>query len=242
MSELLTIDDLDFWSHKDDYGPFIKVNPKLETNLEDLCAAKEEIVLARMAARAYINQPNNEKIPSLMTLTNKRLLIHRVKGTRGFMVKTMRDRMLGKLNDLAILEIGDYTVKALDWLGKNKTAKKELNLYIELNDLTDDTILNNTEKWKVLYEGEWQHLKSAIKEVTMGKAMFQKGTKTTFKPLKEKFFSTAKYPTISFVDEGLETCLLEFVALFSDVLASKGVSFKVQPDPTCAFQIIAQEH
>lgn len=242
MSELLTIDDLDFWSHKDDYGPFIKVNPKLETNLIDLCTAKEEVVLARLAVRAYINQPNNEKIPSLMTITNKRMLIHRVKGSKGFIIKTMRDKMLGKLNDLAILDIGDYTSKALDWIGKNKTANKELNLYVELNGLTDEDILNNTPNWKLLYQGEWQNLISVIKEVTMGNVMFQKGTKINFKPLKDKFFSTSKYPTISFVDEGLETCLLELLALFSDLLASKNVSFAVQPEPAYAFQIKVQGH
>jgi hypothetical protein len=242
MSELLTINDLDFWLHKDDYGPFIKVHPKLETNLEELCFAKEEVLLAHMAARAYINQPNNEKIPSLLTLTNKRMLIHRVKGSKGFILKSMRDKMLGQLNDLAILDIGDYTTKALDWLNKNKTAKKELNTYVQLNELSDDDILNNTQNWKLLYEGKWQKLKSTIKEVTMGKAMFQKGTKVTFKPLKEKFFSTSKHPTISFVDEGLETCLLEFVSLFSDVLASKGIDFIVQPDSTCAFKLTAKSN
>lgn len=242
MSKLLTKADLNYWQNKENYGPFIKVNPKLETDLEGLCSAKEEVILARFAARAYINQPNNEKIPSLLTITNKRLLIHRVKGTRGFMVKTMRDKMLGKLNDLAILDVGDYAVKTLDWLGKNKAARKEIELYIGLNALEDDTILNNENNWKTLYESEWQNLKTNIKEASMGKVLFQKGTKVTFKPLKEKFFSKAKYPTISFNDEALETGLLEFVALFDDFLTSNGLSFKVQPIPSCAFQIIAEKH
>ena len=75
----------------------------------------------------------------------------------------------------------------------------------------------------------------------MGNALFQKGTIITFKPLKGKLFSTAKYPTISFVDEGLETCFLEFAALFDDFLASNGINFKVQPEPAYAFQITLKE-
>ena len=64
----------------------------------------------------------------------------------------------------------------------------------------------------------------------MGKVLFQKGTKTTFKPKKEKFFSKAKYPTISFTDEALETGLLECVALFDGLLSKHGLEFQVQPE------------
>ena len=46
---------------------------------------------------APIVQMNNEKIPGYAVITNKRLILYRVKGTRGFMLKTMRDNMLGKL-------------------------------------------------------------------------------------------------------------------------------------------------
>jgi hypothetical protein len=237
MSKLFTKADLNYWLNKDNYGPFIKVNPKLKSDLEGLCKAKEETILALFAARAYINQPNNENIPSLLTITNKRILIYRVKGNKGFMLKTVRDKLLGQLNDLAILEVGDYASKAMDWMGKNKAAKKELELYVELNSLEDDVILNNKNNWKTLYDGDWQSLKKDLKEISMGKVLFQKGTKVTFKPLKEKFFSKAKYPTISFNDEALETGLLEFVALFDEFLSSNGLDFKVQPEPSCAFQI-----
>ena len=62
MSKLLSKADLNYWLNKDNYGPFIKVNPKLKSDLEGICKAKEETILALFAARAYINQPNNENI------------------------------------------------------------------------------------------------------------------------------------------------------------------------------------
>lgn len=240
MSDLLTRDDLDFWSNEILYDPFFKINPQLKTDLEALCDQQEEVILGRIAVRSYIVQMNNEKIPGYAIITNKRLIIYRVKGTGGFMMKTMRDKMLGKLNDLAPIDIGDYIAKGANYLEKNKVARKELELYVRINEMNDEAVLNNEAGWKVIYESDWQSLKDNIKEVTMGGIAFHKGTKVQYKPLKEKFFSKPKYPIVSFTDEALETALLEWMALFIDYFKMHGVIFKVNPEPAYAFQIVPE--
>lgn len=240
MSDLLTRDDLDFWSNEPLYDPFFKINPKLKTDLETLCNQKEEVILGRIAVRSYIVQMNNEKIPGYAVITNKRLILYRVKGTRGFMLKTMRDNMLGKLNDLAPIDIGDYIAQGANWLEKNKVARKELELFVRINELDDEAVLNNEAGWKVIYESDWPSLKANMKEVTMGGIASHKGTKVHYKPLKEKFFSKPKYPIVSFTDEALETALLEWMALFMDYFKKHGVVFKVNPEPAYAFQMVSE--
>lgn len=236
MADLLNIEDFNFWDTQLAYVPFFNVNPQLEKQLDTLSTSDKEMILGTFAVRAYINQPNNSKIPSLLTITNKRILIHRIKGTNTILGAT-RNVLLGQLNSLTILETGDILQSIHGKLTKNKVANKEMKLYEGIAKLDDPAILNNDNNWKVIYEAHWSDLLKDLTEITFGKTLFVKGTNITFKPKKKKFFSIEKHPTISFIDDTLEVGFVAFIALFKDLLSKHGALLLINPEPAYAFQI-----
>jgi len=154
-----------------------------------------ESVIVAIWVKAHVNNKLQSEVPSILVVTNQRLIIYRTESIRGYWIRLILATTLGKIPIVGFI-VSWLTEKMVDgvWFVTRSILRTEKDKR-ELPQPTQNELINNHSQWKVTFEKDLLTLRDELKQVhIIDKPL------TRFILLDTKsFWKSFRYPLVKFL-------------------------------------------
>ena len=154
-----------------------------------------ESVIVAIWVKAHVNNKLQSEVPSILVVTNRRLIIYRTESIRGYWFRLILATTVGKIPIVGFI-VSWLAEKLVDgvWFVMRKLLRTEKDKK-ELPRPTLDELINNNRQWKVTFEKDLLTLRDELKQVHIIDKPLARfillGTKS--------FWKSFRYPLIRFL-------------------------------------------
>lgn len=156
-----------------------------------------ESVVTAFWVKAHRNNKLHSEVHSLLVITNKRFIIYRTEGIRGYWFKLIISTTVGKIP--VVGSVASWvTEKVIDGIlfVVEKISRRERVLTEQIADLTPDDLLLNKKSWPVTFEKELKTLQQELKQIHIANKRFMRFILLDTK----SFWKSFRYPMIKYLD------------------------------------------
>lgn len=156
-----------------------------------------ESVITAFWVKAHRNNKLHSEVPSLLVITNRRLIIYRTESIRGYWVKLIIATTAGKVPVVGSL-VSWVTEKVIDgiFFVVGKVSRKERNIKKQIVEITADDLLLNKKAWPVTFEKDLKTLRQELKQIHIANKRFMRLILLDTK----SFWKSFRYPMIKYLD------------------------------------------